>query len=278
MILASAACRLHEIAKIPNWILALSAAAAAATYLVLLSSHDLFVVNIYSAMAEAPHFLPTALALLLFVGGWTAREPRRRVSFLATATVAACLSVMVKPHTSMVAALCTASLLVVGLRHFRAFRSPRVVLVCVATAGLVALVQVANWVPKTFPARASVARGLLQGIPDSFAAVTLGSTALALTAMVLLKRKTDLRPEAALVATASFTLAFALTAALAHTFDVGRYLTDLLPFTLLWWMMGVSYLGRALVLVSALAFRRDRRASLARPARLAVEPDRRGHV
>lgn len=408
------ACRLHGLAGIPRPVLALCSAAAAAAYLVLLSSHDLFVINIYSLMAEAPHVLPTALALVLFVAGWTAPLPGRRVSFLATGTAVAYLSMMVKPHTAMVLALCAGSLLVVSARNVRAFRSPLVVAVCLASAGLVAAVhrldvwitppgndfgpktlfcnhldviepvfdtstperarifvllrgilqdprrwtlmgyygdlcvfdqplteaiaaaakseglspasweqraflkavltnpfaygrdivkqmsffmvhtidavrisvtshisdsdwsrlepfasliriprpqfefEATNWVPSAYPAVAAAAKSALQTISDSFAAVTLGSTVLALAVVAFLRNRADLQLEITLLATGAFTTAFAMTTALAHTFDITRYLTDILPVSLLWWMLGAAYLAHSLVLAGALAFRRDR--------------------
>ena len=426
LMLAGAASRLNGVSRIPMWVLALCASAVAAAYCMLMVSHDLFVIDIYSAMGEAPHVLPTALALLLFVGGWTARTPRWRVSLMVMALVATYLSIMVKPHTLVVLALCAASLLIVGLRDVRAFRSPLVLVLCAAAAGLIVevhrldawvspahgdfgpktlfcnhldvvepvfdtstperarimqllravrrkpdgwvlmgyngdrcvyskdftdainaaaraeglqpaswdqreflhavlknpvaygrdvlkqlvyfmihpiddvdittqndiagdiwdrfapfenlihmsraqfRVDVSNWVPAAYPASASIAKDLLRSVSASFAGVTLGSTLLALTAMVFLRGKVDLRPEITMVATAAFTAAFVMTTALAHTFDVGRYLTDILPVSLLWWVMGVAYLAHGLILVSVLTVRQDHRAPAGGNARLST--------
>ncbi len=412
--LEAMASRLRARARVPRPLTALFAAAAAAVYGCLLLSHDLFVINIYSAMAEAPHFLPTALALLLFVAGWISRTPRRRISLLTAAAVAAYLSIMVKPHTSMVLALCVASLLIAAARHVRAMRSPVVLAVFVASAGLVltvhrldswitpsgndfgpktlfcnhldvieaslgtstperarimallrgvvrnpdgwnvtgyngdrcfynqpftdaivaaarsdgvpvaawqqreflravlenpvaygrhvgrqmayfmahpvddimisvqshvfddaweslrpfaALVRmsrdqfevdVTNWVPAAYPAPAASAKSLLHAISDSFAVVTVLGTGLALAVVVLFRTEADLRPEIVLLATSAFTLSFALTTALAHTFDIGRYLTDILPFSLALWIIAVAYLVHGLILIGFWAVRAGR--------------------
>ncbi len=410
------AARLHRLTNIPRTVLAICAAAAAAVYCWLMLSHDLFVVDIYSLMAEAPHVLPTALALLLFVRGCVTGSPARRVGLFATAVAAAYLSVMVKPHTSMVVALCASALLIAVARHVRALRSPAVLAVCVAAAALVVAVhridvwitppgddfgpkaffcnhldviepsfdtstperariltmirgvlqnpirwdvtgfdgdlcvydqaftdairaaarsagqsvaswqqreflgavlrhpllygrnvlrqmtqfmvhpidavtyegtshigdgdwdnlgrfkgvmgvsrdqlegQVGNWVPAAYPALASAAKSLLDVLSDSFAAVTIGGTGSALIVMVFLRGKADLRAEVVLLATAAFTLSFALTTALAHTFDVTRYLTDILPFSVLWWVMAVAYTVQGVILIGALAVRGERRS------------------
>ncbi len=417
LMLAGAASRLNGLSMIPMWVLVIPACALAASYCMLMLSHDLFVLDIYSATAEAPHFLPTALTLLLFVGGWTANTPVRRVAFLMMAVAFAYLSVMVKPHTSVVLVLCAASLLIVSLREFRAFRSPLILFLCAVSAGLLIevhrldtwvtpphddfgprtlfcnhldvvepvfdtstlerarimellhgvlanpdrwplmgyngdhcvydmaftdainaaaksdglsaaawegrefakailknpvaygrdvakqivyfmvhpvddvdieirsdiaddvwarfapfqnlirmsraqfKVDVSNWVPAAYPVSASLAKDLLRNIANIFAAVTLGSTILALSVMLFLRGKVDLRPEITIVATASFTAAFVMTTALAHTFDVGRYLTDILPFSLLWLVIGAAYVAHGLILLSTLAFRQDRRPS-----------------
>lgn len=417
--LAAASSRLRDMIKVPRPILGLCAGAGGAVYCLLLLNHDAFVVNIYSAMAEAPHVLPTALAMLLFIGGWTSGAPGRRVCFAATALVAAYLSIMVKPHTSLVVALCAVSLLVDCVRRPWAFRSPLVIAVCIASAALIFMVnrldtwvtppgddfgaktlfcnhldvidpgfdtstperarirsllrgvlqapdgwpvmgydgdhcvynqaftdaiiaaaksektqvaawqqrefakavlrnpvayghdvlkqmayylihpiddvnysakssvnddewqslrpfaglirisrdqfdvQIANWVPDAYPALAAVAKRLLRTLSDTFAVVTLGGTALALIVMITARGGLDLRLEITLVATAAFTLSFAMATAVAHTFDVGRYLTDLLPFTVVWWVMSLVYVGQSLVVVSVMAARKERSTSFA---------------
>ncbi len=427
--LESLASRLHSLSRFPRTILALFAGLVAVGYCCLMLSHDLFVINIYSAMAEAPHLLPTALALLFFVSGWTASPPRRRVILLVMATVAAYLSIMIKPHTLIVLALCLASLLIVGLRNLRVFRSPLVVTLCVAAAGLVVAVhqfdawitppgndfgpktlfcnhldvigptfdtstperarilpmlrgvlhnperwavmgydgdlcfynqpftdaiiaaaksegrsvaswqmrefangvaenpiaygrdvakqlayfmihtidditytakshvsdwdwqrlqsyadtirmsrdqfdvEVVNWVPTAYPALARVSKSVLQSISDSFAAVTVGSTAVALVMIVFFRNRMESRPETVLLATGAFTVAFAMTTALAHTFDVGRYLTDILPFSVLWWTVGAAYLAHGLILLSALAVRGNRRSAITGSAGFAAARD-----
>ena len=136
--LVSAASRLNAVSGTPIWILALGASAIAVIYCMLLASDDSFVLDIYSVMAEAPHLLPTALALLLLVAGWAASTPALRVTCSVLAVTAAYLSTMVKPHTSIVLALCIASSLVVGLRQFRALRS---LLLLAACAGSVVTIM-----------------------------------------------------------------------------------------------------------------------------------------
>ena len=390
------------------------ACATGVGYLVLMFSHDLFVLDIESAMGEAPHLLPTAATLLLLVASWTARTPRARLASAIGAAVAAYLSIMVKPHTSMVLALCVVSVAIVALRDFRAFRSPSVLALCLASGltvagvhradaivsptggdfgpktifcnhvdvvlpgfetstpergriaavmratlqpsndwplmgfvgdrcvynnvmadaiaaaaraegsssaaweqheflkavaarpvlyaqdvlkqfvyyidhpvgdrdhhvmgmmpddawirfapflGLVRMsrdqfqADVGNWVPQAYPRLSRYAKAVLQGVNATFAAVTLGSTALAFASVMLLRGRADLRLEASMLATAAFTMAFVATIALTHTFDVGRYLTDILPISLVWWTLSVAYLAHVLVALSAWAARQDR--------------------
>ena len=407
------AARLAASTGFPVTAAAACACATAAVYLLLMFSHDLFVIDIYSAMAEAPHVLPDAAAFALFVAGWTARRAPSRLGCATGAVVAAYLSIMFKPHSAMVLALCGLSLAVVALREMRAFRSPAVLALCAASAAVVVAVhrtdvwvsppgedfgpktifcnhldvvapafnaatpdrariaammgkvlgtpngwalmgfdgdlcvynpamteairtvaaaegmstaawqtqevlravaarpgayaadvfrqfafymlhpvtdadhrvqsvmpddvwehfapfrdrirmsrdqfleEVGNWVPAAYPRPAAIAKRVLESIGSTFAAVTLGSTALALAALVALRGRADLRLEAAMVATAAFTLAFVMTTAVAHSFDVGRYLTDILPFSVIWWVMGLAYLAHALALCAAMAVRGD---------------------
>ena len=427
--LASLARRLHRLAGVPRSILAVCAGAVAIGYCCIMLSHDLFVIDMYSAMAEAPHVLPTALTLLLFTAGWVAASPRNRIVFLVLAIAAAYVSVMVKPHTLIVLALCLASFIVVGTRNFRVFASPLVVAICLISAGSIlalhhfdvwitpsgydfgaktlfcnhldvieptfrtstperarvkelmlgvlhdpekwtlmgydgdlcfynqpfhdAIVaaaasdgvpaalwqerefvkgilkdplayetdvvrqlvdfmgrpiedittttkshvadedwqrlknyaaeirmsrdqfeaKVVNWVPLVYPALASTSQSLLQTIAESFAVVTLGSTALALGVIVFVRRRTDLRPEIVLVGMGTFTIAVAMTVALAHTFDIRRYLTDILPFSVVWWVFGAVYLAHALVLVGALAARGTPRSAAVGNVDLAAARD-----
>lgn len=398
MLLAAMAARLGRTSRLPGWVSGVFGCAAAAAYVVMLVSHDRFVIEIYRAMAEAPHLLMTALALLLFVRGWIERTPVRRLASMVLSVVAAFLSIMVKPHTSMVLALCALGLIVTVVRDHRAFRSPLILTLCIlSTAGIVEVlrfdawvtpsgydfgpktlfcnhldvaepvfdastperarvmdllrgalrnpnrwpllgfsgdlcmyendfnrameaaarsegvtppdwerrefiravlknptgyvravwnqlayfsthpigeiddtgrsvmtdeewrqlepyfdligmsrdkfgVEVTNWVPAAHPWLTELGRSLLQFVSATYAIVTLGSTLAASLAAVALRRRTDGRLETVVLAVAAFTAAFIATPALAHTFDVPRYTIDILPFSLLWWVMGSAYL------------------------------------
>lgn len=403
--------RLFASAGLPVALTGVCACLAVVGYLALMFGHDLFVIDIYSAMGEAPHVLPTAAAFALFVGSWTTRRPARALCSAVGAATAAYLSIMVKPHTSMVLALCLSSLAVVALYHLRAFRSPAVLAICLAAAAAVGVVhradaivtardadfgpktifcnhldvvlpafdastaerarvatlmgnvlrapstwtlmgfdgdrcvydpamtdaikaaagaegmstaawqnrefiravaarpaayakdvfrqladymlhpvvdvdhhgqsvmpddvwerfapfmgrirmtrdqfvgEVGSWVPTAYPRLAGWGKLGLYSVVATFAVFTLGGTALALGALATMRGRVDLRLEAVVVATGAFTMAFVMTTALAHSFDIGRYLTDILPFTLIWWFVSAAYLAQILVLFAASAVR-----------------------
>lgn len=404
--------RLASVACIPVALTAVCACGISAGYLALMFSHDLFVIDIYSAMGEAPHVLPTAAAFALFVGSWTSRVPVRRLCFATAAVASAYLSIMVKPHTVLVLALCALSVAVVALRHRGAFRSPAVLATCLASALAIGLVhrvdsrvtppgwdfgpktifcnhldvvapvfdastpgrariaslmrdvlqapsdwtlmgfegdrcvynstmtdaigtvaraegrspaawqirevlkavatrpaayagdvlrqfayylrhpvvdidhrsrslmpddvwarfapfmgrirmshdqfleEVVNWVPAAYPRLSGVAKTVLGDLGATFVPIALGGPALALVALLTLRGRADVRPEAAVVATAAFTSAFVMTTAISHSFDISRYLTDIMPFTLIWWALSAAYLAHGLALCGALAARR----------------------
>ena len=403
--------RLVRQAGVPAAVLALAAAGTAVFYVALLSAHDLFVLDLDSAMAEAPHFFPTALALLLFVAGCITSAARIRLVALTLASLAAYASVMVKPNALLVLALCLLGLTVAGMLHRRSLLSPLVIAVSLTVAvsaaflhrldarmtpvgndfgpktlfcnhldviapvfatstperlriqslsqevlsrvagwpvmgfdgdgcmygaafdsalvavsrsegstpgqwelrefvkavlrnpigyarvvfrqtrayltnsmnGMDAAVRGSlteddckslepfavtigmcprssdaishNWMPTAFPRFGAVMKEALRVIADLFAPVTLGSTGLALVALVRFRRNADLRPEIVVVATALFVSAFVGTTVLSHTFDIARYSTDLLPFSLLWWIIGVAYLAHVPILVVIAAHR-----------------------
>ena len=387
-------------------------------YCVLLFAHDGFVLNIYMVMAEAPHFLPTALAFMFFVLGWMSPSPRNRILCLAAATCAAYVSSLFKPHTLLVFALSAASLVLALAIHRRSLRSRAVLGASAHTLGLIRQVhhldvwvtptdddfgpktlfcnhldavlpgigtataeraalsrllenvlaqgphgwptigydgdlcfysqpvadaieatrkaegvgpaawldrefvkgvlshplryardvfrqlayffehpivdidgtatggmpdgdwarlqpfsnlinmprdqfgvEARNWFTPAFPKLAQVAKMSLRGISDWFAPVVGLGTILALGRACSTKRGRDLAPERALLAVASFTVAFALTTALSHTFDVSRYVVSILPFSLAWWAMGGVYLLGAATLVGARMLRPLRRAA-----------------
>ncbi len=414
LMLAAAASRRDRVSRVSRWIPALCACSVAAVYCLMIVSHDSFIVEIYRAMAEAPHFLPTALALLFFVGGWIARTPARRLAFMILSVPTAYLSTMVKPHTSVVLALCAVSLGVLAARHHRALRSPLIFSLCALSTVLIVAVhrfdiwvtpsgfdfgpktlfcnhldvaepvfdastpervhilallrrvlqnpdrwpllgfigdscmygdefnhamqasakseglappaweqrefikavvsnpvgygravlnqlvyfmthtvgdvddagkgvvtddewqsftpylnrirmsrdqfnvEVTNWVSTAHPRLAALGKSLLQVFSATFAVVTLGSTMLALTVAIAFKGRAEIRLEITVLAVAAFTAAFVMTPALAHTFDVRRYFTDILPFSLLWWVMGLAYLAHGLVLLSTWVVHQDR--------------------
>lgn len=422
LLLEPLASRLSVLSRVPRWISAACACAVAAGYGAMLARHDAFVLDIYRAMAEALHLLPTALALLLFVLGWVARTSARRLGFMVLSIPAAYLSTVVKPHTSVAMALCIAGLAVAAVRAGRGVRSPSILSLCVLSAlvivpvhrfdvwvtpsgfdfgpktlfcnhldvaepvfdastpersrvkslleavvhrpapgwtllgfhgdacmygddfnaAMVAAarsegtdpavwegheflkavarnpvgygrvvwkqlafflsdplsdpqdtakgvvtdaewrslepyaalirmsrnqfdVSMSNWVPESFPGLAAVGKALLRAVSASFATVTLGGTFVALVAGLLAKGRVDVRPETTVLAVAAFTTAFVATTALAHTFDVHRYLTDLLPFSLLWWSVSAAYLAHGFVLLSTAAAR-SRRSLIPGPA------------
>ncbi len=138
LMLASVAARLRHV---PVETLACCACAVAAAYGLMLAGNDAFVVDIYRALAEALHLLPTALSLLFLVLGLVVDAPHRRLASMVLAAVAADLSVAVKPHSSLVLALCVLALAATALRDRRAFRSPAVLGLCVVSAGLVVSVH-----------------------------------------------------------------------------------------------------------------------------------------
>lgn len=378
-------------------------------YALLLFSHDGFVLDISSLMAEAPHFLPMAAALLCFAAGWAARSGGIRISLMALATGASLLSTVVKPSSLMAFALCATSLAAACILHRRRLSSPAVIAALVLTVlGVVGLRELDAWAtprdddfgakvlfcnhldvvdahlgpttperaaiksmiahvfsmgPRTWPlqgfdgdqctfvqeftdaitaaarsegttsknwqlhemAAAVLAHPLLYArhvvrqlvhfglhpvqnadqtttghltdedwsrltafgsikrlqrgdfdvelanwfgtlAPDlvhtlkgglrlmalTFALVAVASTALALRAVVRMRQPAPPRAEVILLSVGAFTFALPLTVALSHTFDVGRYSVDILPFTLLWWCMGLVYLVRAAARAAAL--------------------------
>ncbi len=403
LMLASLASRLRQV---PVAALACCACAIAAAYGLMLAGNDAFVVNVYRALAEALHLLPTALSLLFLVLGLVVDAPRRRLASMVLAAVAADLSVAVKPHSSLVLALCVLVLAVAALRNRRAFRSPAIFGLCVVSAGLVASVHrfdayitpagfdfgpkllfcnhldvaepvfdastsertqvkeqiestlrhphpdwpllgyhgdtctfgdafnramvaaaraegvepstwmgrefaravlrnplgyaravwkqvafvladpivgtngggqgvitdrewqslkpyaeairmprdafeiaVTSWVPTSFPRLSGFGKALLGIVSASFAPVVVCATAAAALMLVRRRARDDVRAEMVLLSVAAVSSAFLLTPALAHTFDVHRYLVDVLPFDLLWWVMGVVYGAHGLALV-----------------------------
>lgn len=110
-------------------------------YVLMLFSHNNFVIDVSGVMAEAPHLLPMALALLCFAAGWAARAERRRIVLLAAATAASYASTLVKPSSLMAFALCAAGLAVACLLHRRELRSPALVAALVVTALFVGSLQ-----------------------------------------------------------------------------------------------------------------------------------------
>ncbi len=405
LMLASVAARLRHV---PVETLTCCACAIAAAYGLMLAGNDAFVVDIYRALAEALHLLPTALSLLFLVLGLVINVPSRRLASMVLAAVAADLSVAVKPHSSLVLALCVLALAATALRDRRAFRSPAILGLCVVSAGLVASVHrfdayvtpagfdfgpkllfcnhldvaepvfdastperarvkeqiestlrhphpdwpllgyhgdtctfgdafnramvaaaraegvepptwmerefaraalrnplgyaravwkqvafvladpivgtdgggqgvitdqewrslepyagairmprdafetaVTNWVSTVAPPLSDLGKTLLGVVSATFTLIVLGAT-LAAT-VVLVRRRArgdDTQAEVVLLSVAAFSAAFVLTPALAHTFDVHRYLTDVLPFMLLWWVIGIAYGAHGLALAT----------------------------
>lgn len=422
LLLAALAMRLHRSSQVPQWILASCASVVAATYCVMLASHDAFVIDIYRALAEALHLLPTAVVLVSFVLAWMTRAPAWRLSSLIVSASAAYLSTVVKPHTSMVLALCGLSLAIVIVRNYRALRSPAVLSLCCLSAILIVsihrldtwitpkgfdfgpktlfcnhldvaepvfdastperslvrgllkgvlqhphpdwpllgfqgdacmygadfnramqaaaraeglepaawerreflkavmknpigygravwkqfaffmaypikdadstatgiitddewrslklhadlidmsreqfTIDLSNWVATTLPRVAAVGKTILWTVSISFAFTTVSATSIALGVFFLQRKRAAVQAEIALLSVAAFTLAFALTTMLAHTFDVSRYLTDILPFSLLWWLMSVVYIVHGFILIGTRAgparISMDRRAA-----------------
>ncbi len=417
-----ASSRLTALAGIPRWLSAAFASAAGAGFVAMLAAHDLFMIDIGSLMAEAPHAAPTALAALLFVGAWVARCPRRCFAFLISAALSAYVSAMFKPSTLLVTVAAAFCALSVVVRHRRALWTPSLsiytaavlaaalivnrvddrilskgsdfgskVLFCnrldvirpvfdastperleVARMMRVAMAEVngwplmgysgdmciydlsftdailaasraenltpaqwetrealhgmlfnplrylgdiwrqaahffaqpieyvdlsahsdlsadqelslapyaalmavpraawsvdaVNWVPVAFPAPAGWAKLGLRKVARSFAAVTLSATVLAVVVLAGFGRRVDRRLEKAVAALALFTTAFIGTILLSHSFDVGRYTTDILPISLTWWFVSAAYLVQLGAAIIALPFRERRsRADGGRP-------------
>ncbi len=406
------ALRLAAAARVPTVLSGAVGCGLAVLYLSLLFGHDLFVIDIYSAMGEAPHIMPTAAALALLVSSWTARGRERRLVCAVAAAGAAYLSTMVKPHTAVALGLCIGSLALVALTNLRALRSPAVLSAFLATALAAGVVgwadrvvtprdadfgpktimcnhldvvvqgfdastpgrarvaslmravldspdkwpllgldgdacvyngemtdavkavardeglsasawqsrefgravaahplayardvlnqlgyyfghpvvdidhrnrsvmpadvwdrlapfrarvglshddfvgEVVNWVSDAHPWLSALAKAVLGDVGATFAPCTLGGTVLALFVLLASPRGTDVRLEIVLLVTAAFTAAFVMTTALSHSFDIARYLTDLLPFSLLWGLLGAAYLAHAAALCAALVGRR----------------------
>ncbi len=367
----------------------------------LLFSHNGFMLDVYSMMAEAPHLLPMAVALLYLVGGWTARSGRSRIVLMALATVASFVSALVKPSSLIAFALCAACLLAACVLHRRLLRSAAVLGTLALTVAIVGgLHRLDTWVTPpyddfsarvlfcnhldvmdahiepTTPERAAIKRLIahvfslgpdswpLQGyngdecsfrqefteaieaaarsegrtpkdwqthefiaavvthplryskhvakqlthfaldpiqeadeetagfisdpdwsrlsafggirtehqrtfmgslapwfrdfapdlvstlktvlrfVSSTFAFVAGASTLLALRAVFRLRSPDRLEPEIILLSIGAFTTALPMTVALSHSFDVGRYSVDIMPFTVLWWCVGLIYLLR----------------------------------
>ncbi len=384
-------------------LLVAAASAVGALYVLLLFSHNDFVLDVSTIMAEAPHLLPMAAALACFVGGWAARSGRARILALALAVVASFASALVKPSSLIAFALCAASLAIACAIHRRQLRSPAVLAVLLLAAGsVVGLQRFDTWAtardddfgakvmfcnhldvvdghlqattperavikgmiahvfslgPRTWPlqgfdgdqcsfvqsfsdaiAAAARSEGLspkdwetrefaasvlahpiryarhvarqaasfalhpianideeaqgqisdgdwarlnafaamrgqrqadytvsprpwlrefaprtvsalkdgLRLVSSTFAFVVAASVLLALRALFGAAGGGKPKAEVVLLSVAAFTAALPLTVALSHTFDVGRYTVDILPFTLLTWCMGVVTLLRAL--------------------------------
>ena len=370
-------------------------------YVLLLFSHDGFVINIYSFMAEAPHALPMAASLLALVAGWASLNPRRRIVLLALSTDAAFVSTVVKPSSLLTVAFCAACLVVACVLDGRQLRSATVIATLVLSVVLIgSLRQIDNWatprdadfgakvlfcnhldvvdghIAPTTPERARIkemiarvfslgphgwpeqgydgdqctfsqeftdaiiaaarmegastrdwqmhefvasvlahplryarhsgrqllhflryplddldqraeshvtdadwkllqTHGAMRQIPrdrfdavvpnwfedlapelshalkeglklmaSTFATVAVASALLAFWRACRSRHEAALRSEAILLAVFGFTMALPLTVALSHTFDVGRYSVDILPFTGLLWCMGIVYLLR----------------------------------
>ncbi len=373
-------------------------------YVLLLFSHDGFVINIYSFMAEAPHALPMAASLLALVSGWASPNRRRRIVLFALSTDAAFVSTVVKPSSLLTVVFCAACLLGACVMHRRHLRSASVIATLVLSVVLIgSLRQIDSWatphdadfgakvlfcnhldvvdghIAPTTPERARIKEmiarvfslgphgwpeqgydgdqctfsqdftdaiiaaaraeststrewqmhefvasvlahplryarhsgrqllhflrypldefdqraeshvtdadwghlqtyGVMRQIPrdrfdavvpnwfgdlapelshalkdglklmaSTFAIVAGASTLLAFWRVFRVYREDTLRSEAILLAVFGFTMALPLTVALSHTFDVGRYSVDILPFTGLLWCMGIVYLLRGFV-------------------------------
>ncbi len=371
-------------------------------YVLMLFSHNDFVLDISTIMAEAPHFLPMAGALLCFAAGWATTSDRSRILLLAPAAAASFVSTIVKPSSLIAFALCAVSLVVACGVHRRRLRSPAVVIALVLTVGFVvglqrldawatardddfgakvlfcnhldvvdghleattperavikgmiasvfslgphgwplqgfdgdqctfvqrfsdaiqaaalsegrtpkdwqmheffasvithpfryarhvakqvtsfALHPIANideetqghisdgdwirlsafavmqgqrqadftvsprpWLRDIAPGLVSALKGGLRLVSSTFAVVAVASVSLALWAAFGRGRRTPSKVDAILLSVAAFTAALPSTVALSHTFDVGRYTVDILPFTLLWWWLGLLTLLRA---------------------------------
>ncbi|MGI4764730.1 MAG: hypothetical protein ACRYGP_06655 [Janthinobacterium lividum] len=120
-------------------------------------------------------------------------------------------------------------------------------------------VAISSWVPSAFPQIAEVGKTLLTVVGTTFPLFTFGGAGIAAARLSRRRTRVDVRAEVVLLAIAVFWMAFILTPALAHTFDVHRYLVDVLPFTLLWWTASVVYVTSAIGLFCAHAVERGLR-------------------
>ena len=117
--------------------------------------------------------------------------------------------------------------------------------------------SVLNWFEGTAPDLVALLKLGIRLMASTFAIVALSSTVLAIRTVLRTRVEARLRVEAILLAVALFTTALPLAVALSHSFDISRYSIDILPFTILWWCMGLIYLLRGLI--HGIAARRLRR-------------------
>lgn len=412
----------ERISKIFLRVLPLFAVILSFSYPLLLLSNDDFMFAIYAVMAEAPHLLPMALAMLCFVGGGVAKSPSRRVILLSASTSFAFISTVVKPSSLGIFAVCAAGLLMAILVHWRQVRSVSNIAAIILTALVVigvhgldtwisppgfdfgarsffcnhldviapsyetstaeraqvgalmksvlrsgpngwplqgfngdscfydgpfiasidaaaksehmspkswemrefvravianpldylhhvsrqlayfehhpigqdeqwkGIMSDADWLAlEPFPAMAHTNREAFSGIgsnwltstfphvgealdaglawfASSFALVTLVASSLAAGTVLAVRKPSRLHPEFILLASGAFTMALAGTVAASHTFDVERYITDILAFSLLWWMLSILFMLRSLALVlSYLLIRARERLEIGMP-------------
>ncbi len=101
-----------------------------------------------------------------------------------------------------------------------------------------------NWFVAFAPYIAGLMKDMLDLIASTFAIVAGTSIAMAVGVILAVRNAARLRAEIILLATGAFTTSLTLVVAVSHSFDIGRYSVDILPFTLLWWVMGTAFILR----------------------------------
>ena len=116
-----------------------------------------------------------------------------------------------------------------------------------------------NWFAVDAGGLGRMGKNLLATVSYWFAATVLPATLLAAGFLVAGRGGRERRAEIVLLSVAAFVGAYLLLIASSHTFDIARYRSALVPFTLLWLLMSAAYLagliGHGLAIMARAGFR-----------------------